>query len=43
MLVLVDYERQSGQKINKGKNSFFLYDNTLLYVDIRLRRLTGIK
>lgn len=41
--VLSDYEKQSGQKVNKSKCAFFLHDNSPLCVAIRLRRLTEIK
>ncbi|KAG5591558.1 hypothetical protein H5410_042072 [Solanum commersonii] len=41
--VKMDYERISGQKVNKIKSHFYLHDNSPLCVAIRLRRLTGIR
>uniref|UniRef100_A0A0V0HIZ2 Putative ovule protein n=1 Tax=Solanum chacoense TaxID=4108 RepID=A0A0V0HIZ2_SOLCH len=43
MKVLRDYERTSGQMINKSKSFFYLYDKTLLIVATRMRRLIGIR
>lgn len=43
MNVLRDYEKISGQLINKEKSSFYLHDNTPLIAAIRLRRLSGIR
>ncbi|KAK4719902.1 hypothetical protein R3W88_018240 [Solanum pinnatisectum] len=43
MVVLRDYERISGQMVNKSMSSFYLHDKTPLIVAIRMRRLTGIK
>lgn len=37
MKVLRDYERTSGQMINKSKSFFYLYDKTPLIVAIRMR------
>ncbi|KAG5600107.1 hypothetical protein H5410_031477 [Solanum commersonii] len=41
--VLRDYERVSGQMINKAKSSFYLHDKTPLIVAISMRKLTGIR
>lgn len=43
MNVLREYEKVSGQMINKSKSSFYLHEKTPLIVSIRLRRLTGIR
>ncbi|KAK6791753.1 hypothetical protein RDI58_010834 [Solanum bulbocastanum] len=43
MTILRDYERTSGQMINKSKSFFYLHDKTLLIVAIRMRQLTCIR
>ncbi|KAG5630180.1 hypothetical protein H5410_001897 [Solanum commersonii] len=43
MVVLRDYERISGQTVNKSKGSFYLHDKTPLIMAISMRRLTGIR
>lgn len=43
MRILKEYEDESGQRINIGKSAFYLHDNSLLCVEIRFRRLTGIR
>lgn len=43
MRVLRDYEEVLGQMINKDKSFFYLHENTLSIMAIRLRRLTAIK
>lgn len=43
MQVIKKYEESSGQRVNKGKSSFYVHNNTPLVVAVRLKRLTGIK
>ncbi|WMV28797.1 hypothetical protein MTR67_022182 [Solanum verrucosum] len=43
MRILRGYEKISGQLINKAKSAFYLHDETLLIVAIRLRKLSGIR
>uniref|UniRef100_A0A0V0H3R1 Putative ovule protein n=1 Tax=Solanum chacoense TaxID=4108 RepID=A0A0V0H3R1_SOLCH len=43
MNVLKEYERVSGQMINKDKSFFYVHEKTPLVVTIRMRKLTGIR
>lgn len=43
MKVLSEYEKVSGQLINRSKSSFYIHEKTLLAVAIRLKNITGIK
>ncbi|KAG5585761.1 hypothetical protein H5410_046195 [Solanum commersonii] len=43
MIVLREYEKVSGQMVNKAKSSFYLHDKTPLIVAITMRKLTRIR
>lgn len=43
MVVLCRYKEVSGQMINKPKIYFYIHENTLLAVGVRMRRATCIK